>query len=57
MFIGATNRIESIDKAFLRAGRFDYKICVDYPDFEARKEIWKIYLDRSYKNSSYDFLD
>jgi ATP-dependent 26S proteasome regulatory subunit len=42
LFLAATNRIEDIDPALLRAGRFDYKILVDTPDFEARKEIFKI---------------
>jgi len=31
----------------IRAGRFDLKIKVDYPDFEARKEIFKIYIDKA----------
>ncbi len=57
LFVGATNRIEALDPAILRAGRFDYKIFVDYPDFEARKEIWKIYLDKAAKNSKHSFLD
>jgi len=57
LFIWATNRIESVDKAFLRAWRLDYKILVDYPDFEARKEIWKIYLTKAKKKIKYNFLD
>ena len=47
LFIWATNRIEALDKAILRAWRFDTKVLVDYPDFEARKEIWKIYIEKS----------
>jgi len=57
LFIWATNRIESVDKAFLRAWRLDYKILVDYPDFEARKEIWEIYLTKAKKKIKYNFLD
>ena len=57
LFIGATNRIDAMDPAILRAGRLDYKIFVDYPDFEARKEIWDIYLKKSLRVSNYNYLD
>ena len=56
--IAATNRPEMIDTAFLRAGRVDYKIYVPPPDYEARRELFNIYL----KNKpveidiDYDFL-
>jgi SpoVK/Ycf46/Vps4 family AAA+-type ATPase len=56
LFLAATNRIDSIDPALLRAGRFDYKIFVDYPDFEARKEIWNIYLQKAYLQTEFQFL-
>ena len=46
-FIWATNNYEILDEALIRAGRFDLKIKVDYPDFEARKEIFKIYIDKA----------
>ena len=46
-----------MDPAILRAGRLDYKIFVDYPDFEARKEIWDIYLKKSLRVSNYNYLD
>ena len=57
LFIGATNRISSIDPAFLRAGRFDHKIFLDYPDFEARREIWNIYLKKSSDKSEMKYFD
>ena len=57
LFIGATNRIISIDPAFLRAGRFDHKIFLDYPDFEARREIWNIYLKKSSDKSEMKYFD
>ena len=41
--IGATNRIDMIDPAILRGGRFDKIINVGMPDKEARKEIIKIH--------------
>jgi transitional endoplasmic reticulum ATPase len=42
--IAATNRIEMIDPAFLRPGRFDYHISVPLPDEAARREIFSIHL-------------
>lgn len=44
MVVGATNMPEIIDPALLRPGRFDKIIYVPPPGFEARKEIFKIYL-------------
>lgn len=40
----ATNRIESIDEAILRPGRFDEKFHVPLPNEEQRIEIWQNYL-------------
>jgi transitional endoplasmic reticulum ATPase len=42
--IGATNRIDMIDRALLRAGRFDKIIYVPPPDKEARRQIFKIHM-------------
>ena len=42
--IAATNRIEMIDPALLRPGRFDYQIMVPLPDEAGREEIFKIHL-------------
>lgn len=42
--IAATNRIEMIDEALLRSGRFDRRIYLSMPDFEDRVEILKSYL-------------
>lgn len=44
LVVGATNRIEKIDPAALRPGRFDKKIFVGPPDMEARMELLKIYM-------------
>ncbi|MEJ2272146.1 MAG: AAA family ATPase, partial [Candidatus Bathyarchaeota archaeon] len=44
--IGATNRIDIVDPALLRPGRFDRLLSVPVPDLEARKEILKIHLDK-----------
>ena len=43
--IGATNKMNKIDSAVLRSGRFDRKILVPVPDFESRKSLFKLYLD------------
>ncbi len=42
--IAATNRIEMIDEALLRSGRFDRRIFLALPDLKDREEILKIYL-------------
>jgi len=41
--MAATNRPEVLDKALLRAGRFDRQIIVDKPDLEAREAILKLH--------------
>ncbi len=45
LFIGATNEPWSIDPAALRPGRFDEKIYVPPPDYEARKKIFELNLE------------
>ena len=50
--IAATNRIEMIDEALLRSGRFDRRIFLSMPDFADRVEILKAYL--SDKNTDVD---
>ncbi len=42
--IGATNKIEILDEALLRPGRFDRRIFVSLPNKEERKKILQIYL-------------
>jgi len=44
--IGATNRIDIIDPALLRPGRFDRLLSVPVPDLDARKAILKIHLEK-----------
>lgn len=43
--IAATNKPWAIDSAFLRPGRFDEKIYIPLPDFEARKALFKLKLN------------
>ncbi len=42
--IAATNRADVLDKALMRAGRFDRQIYVDLPDLRERKEIFEVHL-------------
>jgi len=44
IILGATNRVELIDPALLRPGRFDSIIAVPMPDLEARRQIAAIHL-------------
>jgi len=53
MVIAATNKPWAIDSAFLRPGRFDEKIYIPLPDFEARKKMFELKL----KNAPVDQLD
>ena len=38
--VAATNRVDILDRALLRAGRFDRQIFVDLPDLRERKEFY-----------------
>ena len=44
MVIAATNKIELLDDALLRAGRFDRRVHIGLPDFKERVETLKLYL-------------
>lgn len=44
IILAATNRADILDKALLRAGRFDRQIYVDLPDLNDRKEVFKVHL-------------
>ena len=56
--IAATNRADVLDKALMRAGRFDRQIYVDLPDLRERKEIFKVHLKplKVVKSLDIDFL-
>ncbi len=43
ILLAATNRADVLDRALLRAGRFDRQIYVDLPDMHERKEIFKVH--------------
>ena len=44
IILAATNRVDILDKALLRAGRFDRQINVDLPELSDRKEIFLVHL-------------
>lgn len=44
IILAATNRVDILDKALLRAGRFDRQIHVDLPDLNERKEVFGVHL-------------
>ena len=56
--LAATNRADVLDKALMRAGRFDRQIYVDLPDVRERKEIFAVHLKpiKTTKNLDTDFL-
>lgn len=44
LVVGATNRLDKIDSAAIRPGRFDKKIYIGQPDLEARTQLLKFYM-------------
>ena len=44
IILAATNRADILDRALMRAGRFDRQIYVDMPDLNERKEIFAVHL-------------
>ncbi len=52
--LAATNRADVLDKALLRAGRFDRQIYVDLPDIRERKEIFEVHLKPIKKGENLD---
>lgn len=56
--LAATNRADVLDKALMRAGRFDRQIYVDLPDVRERKEIFAVHLKplKTTKTLDVDFL-
>ncbi|PKP41382.1 MAG: peptidase M41 [Bacteroidetes bacterium HGW-Bacteroidetes-13] len=52
--LAATNRADILDKALMRAGRFDRQIYVDLPDVRERKEIFEVHLKPIIKEANID---
>ena len=56
LVIGATNRVDVLDPALLRPGRFDKVIHVPNPDGHTRREILEIHSDKKPVNASLEYL-
>ena len=58
IMLAATNRVDILDSALLRAGRFDRQIYADMPDLNERREIFEVHLKpiKVEKNLDKDFL-
>ena len=54
IIMAATNRADILDKALLRAGRFDRSIYVDLPELHERKEIFDVHLKKIKLDDSVD---
>ena len=56
--LAATNRADVLDKALMRAGRFDRQIFVDLPDIRERREIFEVHLKplKKVENLDTEFL-
>lgn len=54
IILAATNRVDILDKALLRAGRFDRQIYLDLPDLNERKEVFGVHLRSLKIDSSVD---
>ena len=54
IIVAATNRVDILDKALLRAGRFDRQINVDLPELNDRKEIFAVHLKNLRKSDEVD---
>lgn len=58
IILAATNRADILDRALLRAGRFDRQINVELPDIEERKAIFKVHMKplKTVADANEDFL-
>ncbi|MFP5471431.1 MAG: ATP-dependent zinc metalloprotease FtsH [Bacteroidia bacterium] len=54
IILAATNRADILDRALMRAGRFDRQIYVDMPDLNERKEIFQVHLKNIKINDTVD---
>ena len=54
IILAATNRADILDRALMRAGRFDRQIYVDMPDLNERKEIFQVHLKKIKIDESVD---
>ena len=55
--LGATNRVDMLDPALLRPGRFDRQVYIELPDLNGRREILNLYANRVKLAPSVDLMD
>jgi len=55
--LGATNRVDMLDPALLRPGRFDRQVYIELPDLNGRREILNLYANRVKLASNVDLMD
>ena len=55
--LGATNRVDMLDPALLRPGRFDRQVYIELPDANGRKQILDLYANRVKLASDVDLMD
>ena len=54
VILASTNRVDVLDQALLRPGRFDRQIAIDLPTLPERKEIFNVYLRKVLLEGSVD---
>jgi transitional endoplasmic reticulum ATPase len=57
IIVGATNRIDIVDPAFLRPGRFDVKLEIPLPDLKSREKIIEVHLEKIKNKEKIDTLN
>ncbi|MBR2285859.1 MAG: ATP-dependent zinc metalloprotease FtsH [Alphaproteobacteria bacterium] len=55
--LGATNRVDMLDPALLRPGRFDRQVYIELPDLTGRKQILDLYANRVKLAPDVDLMD
>ncbi|MBO7643064.1 MAG: ATP-dependent zinc metalloprotease FtsH [Alphaproteobacteria bacterium] len=55
--LGATNRVDMLDPALLRPGRFDRQVYIELPDLSGRNEILNLYANRVKMSKDIDLMD
>ncbi|OTA67470.1 ATP-dependent metallopeptidase Hfl [Hypoxylon sp. EC38] len=54
--LAGTNRVDILDKALMRPGRFDRHINIDAPTMKGRQDIFKVYLKKIVTNEEIEYL-